>query len=179
MPKAKTTVAKDPKEADKPQENLCKCYVSRDVAGKLDGSGNGTGESFWINKLSAKRAEVRNNCLCGLCVGDIIEIVENGPSGWKNEVVRLVERKAELYGLRYTFDGIEKMNRKFPKNIQEFIWKIKSKGCQFEGVVKGVATVSRPNTMTKEAFFNLLNSGPMTFTSMDNQVIPKFGIVCG
>ena len=168
MPTNKTTIEKTTKKTDKPEENLCKCYISSKTADELDGSVLGMGESFWINKLSATRAEVRTNCLCGLCVGDIIEITENGPSGWKNEVVKVVERKAELYGLRYTFDGIEKMERKFPQNVQEFIWKIEGKGCKFAGVVIGIATVSRPNTMTEKAFFELLNSGPMTFTSMDD-----------
>lgn len=168
MAKTKTTVKKTTKKADKPEENLCKCYVSSKTAGELDGSGNGCGESFWINKLSATRAEVRNNCLCGLCTGDIIEITEHGPSGWNNEVVKVIERKAELYGLQYTFEGIDQMKGKFPKDVQEFIWKIENKGCRVEGAVKGVATVSRPNTMTEEAFFKLLNSGPMTFTQMKN-----------
>ncbi len=164
MPKTKSTVEK----TDKHEKNSCKCYISSKTAGEIDGSGKGSGESFWINKLSATRAEVQNNCLCGLCIGDIIEITEHGPSGWNNEVVKVIERKSELYGLQYTFDGIDQMESKFPKNIQEFIWKIESKGCQVEGVIKGIATVSRPKTMTEEAFFSLLNSGPMTFTSIKN-----------
>lgn len=163
MPKTKTTAVKATKEADKPQENLCKCYVSRDVAGKLDGSGDGTGESFWINKLSATRAEVRNNCLCGLCVGDIIEIVENGPNGWKNEVVKLVERKAELYAYKYDFPGMDK-TEKVPKEVNEFFHSIEKKGIRIEGVVKGVAMLSRPKTMSIKDFRANLKGGPVTFT---------------
>lgn len=166
MAKTKTITKNTATKPDKAEENLCKCYISSETAGKLDGSGEGSGESFWINKLSATRAEVRNNCLCGLCVGDIIEITEHGPSGWKNEVVKIIERKAELYALKYTFRGIDEVEQKFPKDVQEFISKIENKGCRVEGVIKGIATVSRPNTMTEEAFFNLLNSGPMTFTQM-------------
>lgn len=165
MAKAKTTAAKDTKKADKPQENLCKCYVSSKTAGELDGSGQGSGESFWINKLSATRAEVRNNCFCGLCVGDIIEIIENGPNGWKNEFVKLVERKAELYAYKYDFPGMDKTD-KFPKEVAEFIQSIKEKGIRFEGVFKGVAMLSRPKTMSLKDFRASLKGGPVTFTEM-------------
>lgn len=164
MPKTKTIAKKTTKKAEQPEEDFAKCYISSKTAGELDGSGDGCGESFWIKKLSATKAEVRSNCLCGLCVGDIIKITENGPSGRANEVVKVINRKAELYALAYTFDGIDKMKGKFPREIQEFIWKIEKKGCLVEGVVTGIASVSRPNTMTEEAFLKFINSGPMTFT---------------
>ena len=160
MPKKKTTVVKEP-PAEK--EDLCKCYISRDVAGKIDGSGDGTGESFWINKLSPTRAEVRNNCLCGLCVRDIIEIVENGPNGWKNEVVSVVERQSEPYTYKYDFPDMEN-SAKFPKECSEFISNLQNKGIRFEGMVKGLAMLSRPKTMTVNDFEENLKGGPITFT---------------
>jgi hypothetical protein len=165
MPKTKTTVKKTTKKAAEPEENLCKCYISSKTAGELDGSGEGTGESFWINKLSATKAEVRNNCLCGLCVGDIIEITEHGPSGWNNEVVKIVEKQSKPYGYNYDFPGMDKSDV-FPKKIANFIHGLQKKGVRFEGVVKGTAIISRPKTMTEEDFFTLLSSGPMTFTRM-------------
>lgn len=154
MPKAKTIVAKDTKEADKPQENLCKCYIPPDKGG---------GESFWINKLSATRAEVRNNCLAGLCVGDIIEIIENGPSGWKNEFVRIIEKQAEPYVYGYDFPGMDK-TAEFPKQVAEFFLSLEKKGIRIEGVIKGIAMISRPKSMSVKEFRENLNSGPVTFT---------------
>lgn len=154
MPKTKTTVKKDTKEADKPQENLCKCYIPPNKGG---------GESFWINKLSATRAEVRNNCLAGLCVGDIIEIVENGPSGWKNEFVKVIEKQAKPYAYKYDFPGMDKAE-KAPKEVSDFFRSIEEKGIRIEGVVKGVAMLSRPKTMSLKDFRANLKGGPVTFT---------------
>lgn len=166
MSKSNSTVKKSPKKTDKPKEDLCKCYISGKVAAKIQRAEQGTGETFWINKLSDTTAEVRNNCLCGLCVGDIIEFksYEDDGEHHPRELVKVIERKSQLYGMSYTFEGIDQIDGKLPDNIQDFLWKIESRGCRFEGVVLGVAALSRPTTMNEEAFFELINSGPMTFT---------------
>jgi hypothetical protein len=159
MTKSKTTTETSP-------VNKCKCYISAETAGKIDGSGNGSGESFWIDKLSPTRAKVLNLCFCGLCVGDIVEITEHGPSGWNNEVVSVIERQSELYAYNYNFPGM-KDSDKLPPTIVAFLHGIEKKGIRFEGVVMGIAMISRPNTMSFEDFEKHLNSGPLTFTPIE------------
>ena len=149
-------------------EQLGKCYISREVSAKLNGD-EGMGESFWVNVIGKNKAEVRNNCLCGLAVGDIIQFKSYKDDGVHHprEFVKVIERKSHLYPLRYTFEGIEEVTNKIPDKIQDFIWKIEKKGCRFEGVVKGIASVSRPNEMDEKDFFEFINDGPITFSKME------------
>lgn len=147
------------------KENLGKCYISKQASANLNGD-DGMGESFWVNIISKNKAEVRNNCMCGLCVGDVIQFKSYKDDGVHHprEFVKVIERKSQLYGLRYSFPGIEDVKSKFPDDVQQFIWKIEKKGCRFECMVKGIAAVSRPIEMSEEDFFAFINSGPMTFT---------------
>lgn len=158
------TKSTEPAKSVPVQEQLGKCYISKLASAKLNGD-DGMGESFWVSLLTENTAEVRNNCMCGLAVGDIIEFKSYKDDGVHHprEFVKVVERKSQLYGLRYTFEGIEEVTNKMPKNVQDFLWKIEKKGCRFEGMVKGMAAVSRPNTMTEDEFFEFINSGPITF----------------
>lgn len=149
----------------KPAENLARCYISKPKSAELVGDG-GMGETFWINKLSDTTAEVRNNCLCGLCVGDIINIKtydHDDGIHHPNEFVSVNKRKYKAFHLHYTFDGMDKSD-KFPKKINDFINKLREQDIRFEGMVKGMAAMSYPVDMDDDDFLHKINSGPMQFS---------------
>jgi len=169
--KATKKSAKKTKKAAPPQENFGKVYISAEQAGKLDGSGDGMGESFWVVLLDEKNTpEVRKHCVCGLCVGDVIEFkeyVEDDGIHHPREFVKVIKRVAEAFGLYYTFPGLKGKTSgdKFPEDCQKHLHMLNEHNIKFEGMVPGLASVSKPVEMSDEKFFALLNSGPMTFST--------------
>lgn len=156
---------KTKKPAEPVKEELSRCYISKEKSAELNND-EGMGEGFWIKKLTPTTAEVRNLLMCGLGVGDIIVIKsypEDDGVHHPNEFVRVEKRVCEIWGLRYTFPGIENVQGKFPDDIQKFINELREKGIKFEGMCKGMAALQRPLEMTVPDFKALLNSGPIQF----------------
>lgn len=170
----KTSKKVSKKPVQPPPEQFGKVYISSQMAGTLIGCdpSEACGESFWVVILDKEKntAEVRNNCLCGLCVGDVIEFeeyLEDDGVHHPREFVKVIRRVAEAFRLYYTFPGLKGMTfgDKFPEDCQKHIWKIEKKKIRFEGSAPGLAIISKPVDMSDEELFSILNSGPMTFST--------------
>jgi hypothetical protein len=164
-------MAKKAKKATNKKTNepeMGKCYINSKMAGKLDGSGQGMGESFWVEVLTKNTAKVCNNCMCGLCIGDIIEFkaYKNDGIHHPREFVKVKERVAEAVAVRFTFPGMDDIEHggKFPEDAQKQLNELRNAGLKFECMVRGIGIFAKPTKMSDSKFESLLSGGPIQFS---------------
>ena len=116
------------------------------------------GESFWGIKLSENTAEVNNILLnpeYGL--GDIVKF--NPEDG---EVISLIKKKTNTFGVRYSPDGDVKATY---KKIHEHL---NSNGISIEGMVAGLAIIAVPVGLTENMVNKIIDECPEKITLMSN-----------